>query len=91
MILVAYYIVMNLIGFWTMQIDKNRAKKNKWRVPERRIWFIAFIGGGIGATVGMNVFRHKTKHLAFKLFLPLLGILQVLLIVYLSFTRVPIP
>ncbi|WP_445489537.1 DUF1294 domain-containing protein [Niallia sp. 03133] len=81
--ILAYYLVfINLVGFFTMKADKNRAKKNQYRISEKRLWSIAFLFGAIGLTVGMNAFRHKTKHTSFKVGLPLLSFLEVGIIVY---------
>ena len=66
-----------------MGIDKNKARKGKWRIPEKNIFFTAFIGGALGAALGMRTFRHKTKHWYFKYGLPAIFIVQVLLTVYL--------
>lgn len=60
------YTVMNLIGFFQMMIDKKRAIHHKWRIPERQLWVTAILGGALGLTIGMYVFRHKTKRLSFK-------------------------
>lgn len=75
-----YMIVINLVGLYLMFIDKNRAIKRKYRISEKTLWFIAFIGGAIGETIGMYSFRHKTKHASFKWGLPLLSIIFMVLI-----------
>ena len=69
--LTGYIAVMTLIGFALMGIDKRRAVKKAWRVPERTLFLIAFLGGGIGSLFGMYLFRHKTKHRSFVLLLPI--------------------
>ena len=56
-----YLIVINLIGFCIMGLDKYKAKKGKWRTPEKTLFSITLLGGGIGTTAGMYHFRHKTK------------------------------
>jgi uncharacterized membrane protein YsdA (DUF1294 family) len=66
-----YLIVMNILGFAMMGIDKRRAVKKAWRIQERTLLFIACIGGGIGAFLGMYLFRHKTKKVKFIVSLPL--------------------
>ncbi|WP_163539720.1 DUF1294 domain-containing protein [Gracilibacillus sp. YIM 98692] len=81
--LLMYYAVLNIIAFIMMGMDKQRAKKNKWRIPEKRLWLIAFIGGAIGATLAMNQFKHKTMHRNFQVFLPILSILHMVLLLYL--------
>lgn len=77
-----YLITINLIGFAIMFIDKQKAKKGKWRIPENTIFVITAIGGGIGTIAGMYKFRHKTKKLRFTIGLPFLLILDILLIIW---------
>ncbi|MGP4041633.1 DUF1294 domain-containing protein [Gracilibacillus sp. D59] len=78
-----YVAIMNIISLFTMWIDKRKARKKKWRIPEGRIWLFAIIGGALGATIGMHVFRHKTKHTLFVIGLPVIAIIQcVLIIIY---------
>ena len=77
-LLLIYFAVINLIGFFAMFLDKQKAKKNKWRIPEKTLFSIALLGGSLGTTLGMNTFRHKTKHWYFKLGMPAILILQVI-------------
>ena len=74
--------LINLALFFTMGSDKGRAKANKRRVPEARLFLLAVLGGALGGTLGMYVFRHKTKHWYFKLGFPLIAALQAALLVY---------
>lgn len=76
-IVIVYLVCMNIIGFFSMGMDKSRAKKKQWRIPERVLFTIAFLGGSIGSFVGMQVFRHKTKHKSFVIGIPLILLLQV--------------
>ncbi|TYR82198.1 DUF1294 domain-containing protein [Priestia megaterium] len=79
-----YLFCINVIGLYIMKVDKRRAKRKEWRIQERTIWLIAVIGGAFGLTVGMHMYRHKTKHIAFLWGLPLLAIGEtVLLLQYL--------
>lgn len=80
-----YIVVINIIGLLLMKWDKYLARKQKWRIPESRIWLIALVGGAFGTTMGMYMFRHKTKHMKFILFLPILVILQVIGLIYWQF------
>lgn len=81
-----YIVVINLIGFLTMLLDKRKAEKGKWRTPEKTIFFITLLGGGIGTIAGMYVFRHKTKKLKFTLGLPSILIAEIILcILYLIY------
>ena len=57
-----YLVMMNLIGFAVMGIDKKRAVKKLWSIPESTLFIIALIGGSIGSIIGMRVFHHKTRH-----------------------------
>lgn len=86
-ILLIYLFVINVVGFLLMGIDKLRAKKQVWRVPEKTLFLMAVIGGSIGTNVGMYVFRHKTKHWYFVIGMPLILIAQIALIVWLVFFR----
>ncbi|KQL32885.1 hypothetical protein AN960_23235 [Bacillus sp. FJAT-25509] len=57
-----YLVIINIISFAIMGIDKSRAKRKAWRIPERILFLFAIIGGSIGSILGMYYFRHKTKH-----------------------------
>jgi uncharacterized membrane protein YsdA (DUF1294 family) len=72
-----YFLLMNLIAFSSMGIDKRRARKNKWRIPEAQLFLWALLGGSLGSVIGMRVFRHKTKHWYFKYGMPLILIVQI--------------
>lgn len=75
-LITAYLLIINLAGFIVMGMDKSKAKKGVWRIPEATLFLFAFLGGGIGTTLGMNIFRHKTKHWYFKFGMPLIAILE---------------
>ncbi len=70
-LVIGYFGLLNLLGFLTMGIDKQKARRNAWRIPERTLILIAFLGGGPGSLVGMYTFHHKTKHTKFILLIPL--------------------
>ncbi|MBR5564572.1 MAG: DUF1294 domain-containing protein [Roseburia sp.] len=78
--MIIYVTVINMIGFAMMGIDKSRAKKGEWRIPEKTLFACALLGGSLGTTCGMHVFHHKTKHWYFKYGMPLILVLQVYLI-----------
>ena len=78
--LILYLILINLFGFAVMGIDKRRAIRHRWRVPERVLFGTAFFFGSIGILTGMYVFRHKTRHLSFRLGIPAILALQLLLV-----------
>lgn len=76
-ILIAYLIIINVIGLAVMGIDKLKAMRgDKWRIPEKTLFFVALIGGSLGTTVGMYTFRHKTKHWYFTTFMPIIFVLH---------------
>jgi len=79
-----YLLLINLAGFAMMGIDKNRAKRGAWRIPEKTLFACALLGGSLGTTLGMSTFRHKTKHWYFKYGMPLILVVQVLLINYIT-------
>lgn len=79
--LLYYLLVMNAAAFLLMLIDKQKARKNKWRIPEAVLIGSAIIGGSLGAWAGMQLFRHKTKHNKFVLGIPFIIGVQVLLAV----------
>lgn len=74
-----YLVVINFIGFVIMFIDKKRAIKKKYRIPEKNLFLVALIGGSLGTTLGMEMFRHKTRHWYFKWGMPLLLVIQLIL------------
>lgn len=78
-----YLLVINLIAFIVYGVDKQKAKKGKWRISEKTLIGLTIIGGSIGAFVGMQVFHHKTKHALFVVGVPLIFFLQVAVVVYL--------
>ncbi|KGM44902.1 DUF1294 domain-containing protein [Neobacillus niacini] len=73
---------MNLIGMIVMKVDKERAKKHQYRISEKTLWLIALFGGAVGTTLGMQLFRHKTKHLSFKVGFPFLAAAEIILLGY---------
>lgn len=80
--LLIYAFVVNIFSFLLFGIDKLKAKKDLWRIPEWALLFVALIGGSPGSLVGMWLFRHKTKHLKFIILVPLFFILHLILIYY---------
>lgn len=81
--LLYYLLIVNAIAFLLMLIDKQKARKNKWRISEATLMFSAVLGGSIGALLGMYTFRHKTKHLKFTLGIPTILVLQIFLVIFL--------
>lgn len=74
-----YLLIVNALGFLLMLIDKQKAKKNRWRIPEKTLFLTAAVGGSIGSLMGMYTFRHKTKHLSFTIGMPAILIVQLIL------------
>lgn len=68
--LLVYFAAVNVVSFLLMYIDKRRAVKHEWRIPEKTLFLWAFLGGSPGSLLGMYTFRHKTKHLSFVLGMP---------------------
>ena len=75
-----FLIIINIVGFAAMGMDKSKAKKGQWRIPEKTLFLLSIIGGSIGTWAGMYVFHHKTKHWYFVVGMPLILVLQLLII-----------
>ena len=80
-VLLVYLLIINATGFILMLVDKVKAKKNLWRIPEATLFLVAAIGGSIGSLLGMYTFRHKTKHVKFILGMPLILAVQIIAVV----------
>ena len=72
-----YLCTINALSFLLMLIDKQKAKKNKWRIPEKTLLGVCLIGGSVGGLISMHLFRHKTKHPQFFIGIPLMLIVQL--------------
>ena len=81
-ILFIIIIIMSVLSFSVMGIDKRRAKMKKWRISEKTLFLFALLGGAIGGTVGMLTFHHKTKHWYFRFGFPVLAALQAAACLY---------
>lgn len=80
-------LIINIVAFAAYGIDKRKAKKGRWRIPESTLLLLAFLGGALGALLGMRTFHHKTKHWKFKILVPLFLALQIALAVWLIYIR----
>ncbi len=80
-VLDVYLLIVNVAAFALMGIDKSKAKRGAWRIPERTLFLPVVLFGSLGGTLGMLTFRHKTKHWYFKYGFPALLVVQVLLMV----------
>ena len=77
MFLLGWVVFCSILAFILYGLDKHKARRNQWRIPEKVLLGIAFVGGAFGALAGMLVFHHKTRHLKFCLIMPLLILIQV--------------
>lgn len=80
-LLLVYLFTINAAGFLLMLLDKHKAKKNLWRIPEATLMGVAVLGGSLGCLWGMRAARHKTKHLKFTFGLPVILSIQIILII----------
>ncbi|MCM3086422.1 DUF1294 domain-containing protein [Bhargavaea ginsengi] len=85
-VLIGWIVILSVYSFFMMGYDKRQAKNGGWRVPERTLWIIAILGGGVGAYAGMQTFRHKTKHTSFRVGFLMLAILDLAAVLYLAGT-----
>ena len=78
-ILLAYLLLINIITYFTYAADKTKARQNKWRIPERTLILLALLGGSPAALLAMKHCHHKTRHLKFKLGIPIILIIQIII------------
>jgi uncharacterized membrane protein YsdA (DUF1294 family) len=84
-----YLAIANLVGFCMMGIDKFKAKRHAWRIPEAALFASAIFGGSIGSIIGMYSFRHKTKHMSFVIGMPVILVVQIVAaVLLLRFTNI---
>ncbi len=76
-----YFLAINVVAFLAYGIDKYKAKKDLWRIPEATLLLLAVIGGSIGALLGMRFFHHKTKKPKFSVGVPVILIIQIVIII----------
>ena len=82
-----YLLAINVVAFIMYGIDKYKAKKAKWRIPEATLLLLDVLGGSIGAWMGMKVWHHKTMHKKFKYGIPAILLIQIALMAYLHMNR----
>lgn len=82
-----YLLAINLFGFFIMWLDKRKAKKGSWRIPEKTLFIVTALGGGIGTIIGMYTFRHKTQKLNFVIGFPFITILEIIGIIWYFITK----
>ena len=85
--LTTYLTAVNLATFFLYGVDKHRAKKGKWRIPERTLLLLPLLGGSVGGILGMRLFHHKTKHWYFRFGLPVMLTLQLAAAAYFIYFR----
>ncbi len=81
--LFVYLLSINALSFALMLIDKRKARKKQWRIPEKTLFTVALLGGSLGCLGGMYAVRHKTNHVIFALGVPILLAVQVIVLVML--------
>ena len=81
--LIIYFVIINIVGFAIMGIDKRKAIKRTFRIPEATLFIVALIGGSIGSILGMQVIRHKTRHWYFVFGMPAILVVQIALLIFL--------
>ncbi len=79
-----YWIVLNIVGFVLMGVDKKRAIRGAWRISEASLFLAALLGGSLGSFLGMRYFHHKTRHWYFVVGMPAIFLLQAVLALYLG-------
>lgn len=89
-LLLIYFISLNTLGLFLMGLDKYKAKKQLWRIPESTLFIIAIIGGSIGAIIGMYAFRHKTRRWYFVYGLPAILFLQIAILFAILYSPIQI-
>lgn len=87
-LIIIYLLAVNVVSFAAMGIDKQKARKRAWRIPESTLFVLAIIGGSIGSILGMRLFRHKTRHRSFVYGMPAILIVQIILILLLVFSPI---
>ncbi len=83
-----YVAIVNLVSLIVMGIDKRKARKRAFRIPESTLFVLAIIGGSLGSIIGMHLFRHKTRHWYFLYGMPVILALQVILILAVIFSPI---
>ena len=87
---ICYLLIVNIVAFFLMGIDKKKAQTGAWRIPEKTLFLSAILGGGVGAIAGMQLFRHKTRHRSCVIGMPLILLAWVILLaalIYFHYVR----
>lgn len=89
-LIIIYLVSINCISFIVMGVDKHKARKRAWRIPESTLFVLALIGGSLGSILGMHLFHHKTRHWYFLYGMPAILIIQALLVLLLMTSPIEI-
>ena len=81
--IIGYILFLNVYLYWIMGKDKESARRNERRIPERHIFLFSALGGAVGTYMAMHHYRHKTKHRSFKIGIPAIIIIQIILVILL--------
>lgn len=84
-VVAGYLVIMNLAAFMAMGVDKSRAKRGAWRIPEKTLFSLSLLGGSIGSLAGMYAFRHKTRHMKFVVGMPAVLVLHIIVAIVLLY------
>ena len=84
-----YLIVINIFGFYMMWSDKRKARREAWRTPERNFFIVSLLGGSVGCWAGMYVCHHKTQHIKFTVGIPVILLLQIVAVLWLTAKWMP--
>lgn len=82
-----YLVMINVLSFFIMGLDKVKAKKQRYRISENSLLFVALIGGSLGSYLGIYYFHHKTKHIKFYMGIPLILFIQILIYCFYFYTK----
>ena len=86
-IIVFYLVILNVLTFLLYGIDKWKAKRSRWRIPESALLGMAAVGGSVGAWLGMRIWHHKTQHKKFRYAVPAILVAQIVLLVWIFWPR----
>ena len=86
-IIVLYLVIINVITFLLYGIDKWKAKRSRWRIPESVLLGMAAVGGSVGAWLGMRVWHHKTQHKKFRYGVPAILVAQIVLLAWIFWPK----
>lgn len=80
--IIIYLAIMNALGLCMMFADKQKAKNHSWRTPEKVLFMVSLLGGSLGTWAGMYLFRHKTKHWYFVVFMPIIFFVHLAILIF---------